>query len=44
MLGVNVIVISGCVVEVVGDVDVLLLDKIGIIMFGNCQVFDFIFV
>lgn len=32
----NVIVMLGCVVEVVGDVDVLLFDKIGMIMFGNC--------
>lgn len=44
MMQVNVIVMLGCVVEVVGDVDVLLFDKIGMIMFGNCQVLMFVLV
>lgn len=35
------IVKSGKVVEVVGDVDVLLFDKIGIIIIGNCMVMKF---
>lgn len=38
VLVVNVLVKLGKVVEVVGDVDVLLLDKIGIIIYGDCQV------
>lgn len=41
VLVVNVLVKFGKVVEVVGDVDVLLLDKIGIIIYGDCQVIYF---
>lgn len=40
----NVIVMSGCVIEVVGDVDVFLFDKIGIIILGNWWVSDFLLV
>lgn len=35
---------SGCVIEVVGDVDVFLFDKIGMIILGNCKVSEFLLV
>lgn len=35
---------SGCVVEVCGDVDVMILDKIGIIIYGNWIVSEFLLV
>lgn len=41
---VNVIIKSGKVVEIVGDIDVLLFDKIGIIIIGNWKVMYFYFV
>lgn len=41
VLCVNVIIKLGKVVEMVGDIDILLFDKIGIIMIGNCRVMKF---
>lgn len=40
----NVIVMLGKVVEVCGDVDIMILDKIGMIIYGNRFVLEFIVV
>lgn len=41
VLCVNVIIKLGKVVEIVGDIDMLFFDKIGIIIIGNCKVICF---
>lgn len=40
----NVLVMLGKVVEVVGDINIIILDKIGIIIFGNWMVYILLFV